>query len=183
MWYIGVLINVVGSLSINLSTNVLKLSHSQYVAGGGWDPDSLPLPLPHSFAHAFARSLVRSFARSLTRLDALVITQDGDEDGADGADGAAAVSAARRGGNDDDEQEHRGPEAKTTKPQKKKAARNPKAWYNLRLAPNRLWLLVRDPNERITTRCALAPPLPSLSLSSHPPTHPRTRASAHQHRR
>ena len=147
MWYIGVLINVVGSLSINLSTNVLKLSHSQYVAGGGWDPDSLPLP--HSFAHAFARSLVRSFARSLTRLDALVITQDGDEDG---ADGAAAVSAARRGGNDDDEQEHRGPEAKTTKPQKKKAARNPKAWYNLRLAPNRLWLLVRDPNERTNER-------------------------------
>lgn len=43
LWVIGVIINVIGSLSINLSTNCIKLSHTRLAAIKRKDPDR-PLP-------------------------------------------------------------------------------------------------------------------------------------------
>ncbi len=46
LWVIGVIINVVGSLSINLSTNCIKLSHTRLAEIKRKDPDK---PLPKFF--------------------------------------------------------------------------------------------------------------------------------------
>lgn len=94
MWYIGVLINVVGSLSINLSTNVIKLAHS--------------------------------------RLDELVIPQQIFQD-----DEQREEKEEENEMNEKNGKKEKEPEGKKEK--------NYKAWYNLRLAPNRLWLAVREP--------------------------------------
>ena len=52
LWIVGVLINLVGSLAINLSTNTLKLAHTRNRSAAG-DEGSNALPKFFRYVHVY----------------------------------------------------------------------------------------------------------------------------------